>query len=204
PASATASSLPSAPATRGPSRRVARTLTAWRFSRTSADLSGCAREPSAHPDRCVVGKRCDAAAELRRTSWRWLWLGRGPVPAAGRRFDRGGILRLRLCHERLDCRIHGRESTRIQLPRDFVTFPGCGWVALACGQRVPFVGFRRALFDAGAALVEHSDIELAVYDAAHRGFAEPFGRGSLVQLAADPMRVEHGEVMHGLGVALAR
>ena len=50
---------------------------------------------------------------------------------------------------------------------------------------------------------EDAEIVLAVGNAVFRGLAEPLCGGGVVRLALDAFGIEHGEVVHGLGVALA-
>src|SRR5581483_10586336 len=56
------------------------------------------------------------------------------------------------------------------------------------------------LVDADAAGIEDAEIVLAVGDAAIGGLAEPLRRALVVGALAAAVRVEHGEIMHGLGV----
>ena len=74
-------------------------------------------------------------------------------------------------------------------------------VALRCRQAEPFEGFGEVLFDADAAGIEDAEVELAVGDAAIGGLAEPLRRALVVGALAAAVGVEHGQIMHRLGVA---
>src|SRR4029079_12421318 len=71
------------------------------------------------------------------------------------------------------------------------------------GQRTPSVGFTQVALHADAASVEDGEIVLAVADAVGGGLAEPLRRHLVVGLAVDALGIEHREIVHGLGVALA-
>ncbi len=57
------------------------------------------------------------------------------------------------------------------------------------------------MFDADAAGIEDAEVELAVGDAAVRRLAEPFRSILVIGALAAAVSVEHGEIMHRLGVA---
>src|SRR5271170_1733534 len=75
-------------------------------------------------------------------------------------------------------------------------------VALIGGEQEPLIGLRVILFHAAAACVEDGEVVLAVGDAAIGSLAEPIRRRAVIGRAVDTLGVKHGEVMHGLAVAL--
>src|SRR5204862_6706877 len=71
-----------------------------------------------------------------------------------------------------------------------------GW-----GEADPFEVFGEVLLDADAAGIEDAEVELAVGDAAIGRLAEPLRRALVIGALAAAVGVEHGEIMHRLGVA---
>src|SRR5258708_9040672 len=128
-------------------------------------------------------------------------LRRRAVPAAGGGRGVDGGLRLRFDGKGLDREPGGRERLGVQPFRNIVTLVRRVRVALRRCQAEPFEGFGEVLFDADAAGIEDTEVELAVGNAAVGGFAEPFRGALVVGALAAAIGVEHGEVMHRLGVA---
>src|SRR5258707_5332794 len=127
--------------------------------------------------------------------------GRRAVPAAGggRRIDSG--LWLRFGGKGLDRELGGGERLGVKAFRNIVTLVRRVRVALRRRQAEPFEGFGEVLFDADAAGIENAEGELAVRDAAVGGLAEPLRRALVIGALAAAIGVEHGEVMHRLGIA---
>src|SRR5262249_27292382 len=109
-----------------------------------------------------------------------------------------------LRHEVLDRGVHDLDASRIELLRDFVALSDRAGIALARRQPVPLVGFARIELDAGAPLVEHRQVELTVRETMHGGPPEPLGCRFIVEPSAGALRPENCEIVHRLGIALAR
>ena len=128
--------------------------------------------------------------------------GRGRGIPSGRRsldFDRG--FRLRLGTPALNRLRRALERLRIETRSDVIPLLGRFDVAFARRQREPLVGFGQVLLDTDAARVEDGKIVLAVGNPVVRSLAEPFGGGLIVRLALDPLGIEYGEIVQGLGIA---
>ena len=123
------------------------------------------------------------------------------VPTAGRCLDLEGCLRLRLGGPSLHRGLRRRQRLLIEPRAHVVALLGGFPVALAGREREPLVGFGQVLLHADAARIEDAEIVLAVGDAVVGGLAEPLCRAQVVGLAVDALGVEHGEIVHRLGVA---
>src|SRR5207253_10351214 len=64
------------------------------------------------------------------------------------------------------------------------------------------VGFREIWLDPDPARIQDSEIVLAVGDAVVGSLLEPFRRGLVIRAAFEADRIEHGEIVHRLGIAL--
>src|ERR1043166_6062536 len=109
----------------------------------------------------------------------------------------------KLCPAPLPPRRGRRGRWRVEPRRHVVAFLVRVLVALLRGEREPFVGFGEICFDADAARVKDAEVVLAVGNAAVGSLAEPLSSVAVIGIPADAFGVEHGKVMHRLGVPLA-
>ena len=120
-------------------------------------------------------------------------------PAGARHVD--GVVGLRFRREGLDRELGRSQRLGVEPLGDIVALADRIRVALRRGQAEPFEGFGEVLFDADAAGIEDAEVELAVGDAAIGRLAEPLRRALVVGALAAAVGVEHGQIMHRLGVA---
>src|ERR1051326_1283758 len=112
------------------------------------------------------------------------------------------LVRLRLGLEVLHRIARGGERLSVEMAGDFVAFAGGVLIALAGGEREPFVGLGVVLLHADAARIKNAEIVLAVAQPVIGAAAEPLGGGGVIRRAVDAFGVKHRKIVHGLAVAL--